>query len=207
MATVADKAEFYQLSRQFVFGNRLRQWTWAEFRSRYNGGSGNSNSEDNSDNSSLPLVVGIRSASGSRRKLAGKYPLACAWAIAKQAPLDERDQLFFDEGAPHRYLTLQGEVLTDHQGLYLRYSHAKLHQRRLWEADAARHWLQPALVFHARGLQASLLLRRYLDDMSLECINTILAEYADAIVEFSAFSKSVGVLGWNSVIWEVRTCY
>ena len=77
------------------------------------------------------------------------------------------------------------------------------------------------VVSHAFGLRASAILQKYMDTPSWECLNSILAcqhgpvnswnepfpNFTWPIVEFASFSSSIGVLGWNSLVWEVRSCY
>jgi len=186
---LTDKSEFYRLSQQLLLGNRLRHWTYEEFLAEH--------PED------LPPLIGIRYKDGTRRSGTGLHTYGDALRLASQT-LD-KSILQFDEGAPHQRLTLQGELTTDTRGLYLRYSRHQLHQRELWKLDDQLYEIGTTCVSHARGLLATSLLQVYLDPISRETINEILAAYDDCVVEFSTFSRPVGVLGWNTLIWEVRT--
>jgi hypothetical protein len=201
MRDLASKAEFYELSRRMITGNRLRQWAWEEFQALY-------------QQNKLPPVIGIRYKDGVRRPATGLYPLAKAYDMGKTL-LGEG--LLFDEGAPHEYLTIQGEVMASHRGLELRYSHAQIHQRILWLEDNTNG----GIVHHAYGLRASALLQLHMDDASWETLNGILAcqlgetntwgddviNFRYPIIEFAVFSIGVGVLNTNTLFWEVRTKY
>ena len=59
-------------------------------------------------------------------------------------------------------------------------------------------------TLHADGLMALGLLKCYLDDPSYDNMMNLLDEYPDHVVEFTAFSRGMGVLGWASCVWEVR---
>jgi hypothetical protein len=54
------------------------------------------------------------------------------------------------------------------------------------------------------GLRAKMLLERYLDPSSLECVEDLLNEWPDHVIEFTAFDRTLGTLRRNTVIWEVR---
>ena len=68
--------------------------------------------------------------------------------------------------------------------------------------------MRPALAqrtLHADGLMALGLLKCYLDDPSYDNMMSLLDEYPDHVVEFTAFNRAMGVLGWASCVWEVRS--
>ena len=195
MRHIQSKAHFYELSRRLLLGNRLEQWTSREFVERFRIGT-------------LPPVVGMRHVAtaftkrGASRLISGKQ----AYWIA----LGENEKIRFDTAAPHDHLTFQGEVAATERGLDLRYSYMQIHQQRLWELDA------PGAVQYATGLRASALLQKYMDPPSWDKLNEILSCQLDGdaelnftypIVEFSCFDIPVGVLGWNTLVWEVRTRY
>lgn len=68
--------------------------------------------------------------------------------------------------------------------------------------------MRPALLKNSRnvsGAVADLLLSRYMDAPSRDNLRRLLYEdYQDNIVEFTCYNRGVGVLGWNTVFWEVR---
>lgn len=57
---------------------------------------------------------------------------------------------------------------------------------------------------HSEGLTATMILRHYLDQPSIENMRRLMRKYPSHVIEFSTFTKSVGELRWNSVFWEVR---
>jgi len=202
-AHILDKAEFYRMSKALALGNRLDQWGWDEFLTRYNTGK-----------PALPKLVGVRHVATAFTK-AGKSQLMTP-SEAFDYAYRERDKnsLRFDTAAPHHRQTIQGEVTATEQGLYVRYSFEKIHQRRLWEID------RTGIIKHATGLKASLLLQMYMDECSWEMLQVILSCQLDEgthasyginltypIVEFACFDCAVGVLEWNTLFWECRTQY
>lgn len=67
--------------------------------------------------------------------------------------------------------------------------------------------MRPALkcsTNYASMLESELLLRRYLDQASYENLQRLLDTYPDHVIELSVFDQSVGVLGCNTIFWEVR---
>jgi hypothetical protein len=236
MRHIQSKAEFYQLSRANLLGNRLKQWTWKEFIDAYRAGL------------ELPEIIGVRHVrvAFTNKGTSGLMPLDEAMTYG-EAQLD-KGNLLFDEGAVHGDLTIQGEVSATERGLYVRYSHLQCHQRTLWHLDQveklaglSKHQIPhnwedyfyafggnpvnaPAyrpLVLHAFGLEASILLQKYMDDHSWEMLNSLLGcqlgennSYGDPVlnftypvVEFACFNKPIGVFGWNTLFWEIRTKY
>lgn len=183
MNRIANKAEFYALSRALKLGNRLMQWTPSEFEQLY---------LDNSN--TLPEIIGIRHvgsyASGGKSFRTSRDK---AYHYLKQ---HRDDGILFDEAANDDWMTFQGETLPDEKHLYLRYSMRACHQRELWASGVYEH---------AYGLRASLLLRKYMDIDAWECVNEIMHDFAYPVIEFACFDRPVGVLGWNTIIWECRT--
>lgn len=57
---------------------------------------------------------------------------------------------------------------------------------------------------HDCGLSALHRLQRHLDTASMENLYRLWDTYPDAVVEFSCYDHAAGVLGWNTVFWEVR---
>jgi uncharacterized membrane protein len=55
-----------------------------------------------------------------------------------------------------------------------------------------------------RGAAAVHLLQRHLDERSYACLQALQEAYPDDAVELSAYDCRVGVLGWNTLFWEVR---
>ena len=200
MLQIANKQEFYRLSRALQLGNRLTQWTADEFEDLMITGS-----------KAIPDIVGVRHAG---RAFGGGNSFRITRSLAYKYLIQHyvyRDKILFDEALTDSWITLQGEIMADYQGLYLRYSHAQMHQRTLWQSES--YWYEQKHkghtfehgVFHAFRLQASAILQNYLDADSWEDINRILREYEYPVIEFTTCNRPVGVLDRNTLIWEVRT--
>jgi hypothetical protein len=94
-----------------------------------------------------------------------------------------------------RYRTFQGEVQEDEHGWSLHYSFLKEPMR-------------PALLKDGRfaqGLIARSLIRTFMDVQSYENLISLFDRFPSHVVEFTSFSRGVGILGWNTVFWEVRS--
>lgn len=183
MKTIESKQEFYRLSKLLLLGNRLTQWTPAEYRTLYEQGQMRNRKQ-----------VGIRHTGVAFRNLKSyRTTPAEAYALSRAG-----GDILIDEAADDSLMTFQGELMADYEGLYTRYSTRQCHQRELWESGEYRH---------ARGLRASQLLQQYMDDRSWDDINRILREYCYPVIEFACFSRSVGVMSSNTIVWEVRTNY
>ena len=231
MYEIPTKQDFYKLSRKLLLGNILVNWKWEEFEQIF------LNTPE-----TLPKICGVRHVrkAFTNKGNSGLLPRVEAYQYGLDTP--DKENLLFDEGAIHDHLTIQGEVMTDEQGLCLRYSHLQTHQRTLWYiaqngivglrkfqlphnmeilTTEQRAGTANDVVKYARGLKASAILQKYMDDLSWGILNEILGcqmgetnTYGDPllnftfpVVEFASFDKPVGVLGHNSLIWEVRTNY
>lgn len=96
---------------------------------------------------------------------------------------------------PDEYLILQGEVTRSFRGLYLFGSTVKSMPMRL----ALRHH-----GFERCGLVVDLMLRKACDATSYDWLMTLLDEYENHVIEFSALEIPWGSLNLNTLIWEVR---
>jgi len=98
------------------------------------------------------------------------------------------------EAAPHETQTINAEVMRDHTGLQVHWSNVRKVMR---EALAECAWLWC-------GLRAAELLRHHLDAPSHDNLMDLLDRYPDHVIELTVFTRSVGVLGWNTIFWAVR---
>ena len=226
MKRISTKQEFYALSRRDMLGNTLTQWDWATYQKLFL-----------ETPEELPFIVGVRHVMKSFTAKGNSTLQTRKDAFYAGMTSLDRDSLLFDEAAPHEDLTIQGEIMADHEGLYVRYSDLQVHQRVLWEIerkgliDIPKHMLpcnveilteeqrtgNVPVLKHARGLQAVEVLRQYMDVMSyemtmdlLECqrINVTSWHNLDhPIIEFACFNHRLGRLKWNTLFWEVRTHY
>jgi hypothetical protein len=104
------------------------------------------------------------------------------------------DDFLLDESAPDERVVLQAEVTNSARFLDVRYA--------LYSGVGMR--LAYDVMKQAQGLVALTLLRQHLDAPSLDTLWDILRDYRDSVVELSSYPMGVGVLGWNTLFWEVR---
>jgi hypothetical protein len=174
------KSEFYERYLKGEFGNRPRTWaSWAELREApYAGRVTIRDLRPGGPCYYGVDVVDLR---------AGKYPKGCDTLADKR----------FNESMPDEFLTIQGNVWLDAFGLKLEYS---------CEPNVGhRAAVNQPLVKTAERLGALSLLKTYMDWNSYDDLQELLENYPEAVIEFSAYSKFVGVLpGRSAVFWEVR---
>jgi hypothetical protein len=186
MKRVDSKAEFFRLSQNFEFGNRLRQWNWQEFLSLLNNGG-------------APPAVSVRNTGVPGQMKMQRYRMPPCEAYEHCQGLIRAgyavDSLLLDESAPDDCVTLQCEVMNSSRFIELRYA-LNAHGMGMRQAYE--------IMSHAWGSRALTILRRHLDASSQDNLFRILEEYGDSCVELSAYSIPVGVLGWNTIFWEVR---
>ncbi len=59
-------------------------------------------------------------------------------------------------------------------------------------------------IRYTHGLTAKLILRHLLDPIDYDSLFALLDQYPEHVVEFSGFTKKVGILRRRMIIWEVR---
>lgn len=232
MTRIATKQEFYKLSRKLLLGNVIPQWTWDQFWMQHH-------LHKCGEPNDLPLngVVGVRHVRKSFTNKGTSQLMKIEDAIEYGSGVPDTTDLLFDGGVPTDHITIQGEVMADLKGLYVRYSHLQVHQRILWKIDhdgvvgldslqlpLNTHILtmdqkqgKSPVVQHVEGLRATCLLKQYMDVSSWEKLSDLLScqldgsneefNFAFPIIEFACFDCHVGVLRWNTLFWEVRTDY
>jgi hypothetical protein len=107
----------------------------------------------------------------------------------------------FNESAPDDDLLIQGEVfrqnildIAEHPP-YLTYSSAKLPMRKALQQDS----------HHAYGIKALTILKHYLDPNSYADLEELWERFPSSVVEFSTYSRQLGIYPHrNTIIWEVR---
>ena len=105
-----------------------------------------------------------------------------------------REAIVLNEIGLDEFIALQGEVMLSPNGMDLRYSTEKLLMRQALAKSQK----------HVSGLVAQQTLLAFLDPTSYDNLQRLFDDFPDAIIEFSTYSKPVGVLQNNTVIWEVR---
>lgn len=185
---VNSKSEFFALSKQLVFGNRLRQWGWYEYLQLRG--------------DEIPRRVSVRNCIAGGDTRVQRYRLLPRKATEHclrllRSHIVEPGQLLLDESAPDDVVQLQAEVMNDERFLWIRYLTAPR------ATGIGMRQAYPLMSF-ADGLHAVSILKRQLDANSWEQLCWILRAYPDSVVELSSYSCSLGVLGWNTIFWEVR---
>lgn len=182
---VLTKADFVKRYQAGEFGNASPTWEgYAEWRR------------------AQPWKNGIGDLYHIRNRVAGGptfynvhwQQMEAAWVRAcfLQHPRD----YYISAMAPTDKTTCQGEVSEGVWGLQLHYSLVPNKPMRAALAEGARD---------VTGLVASIVLGRFLNDLSYGWLRHLLEEYPSHVVEFSAYSVCWGTVpGHNTVFWEVR---
>jgi hypothetical protein len=199
---VPDKQTFYQLSQQLTFGNRLKQFSYSEYL--------------NLMPDQRPPLTSVRSRSAVASSPIQRYRLSPSRTLAHCKRLlttgIQPDDFYLDESAPDTRVTLQAEVMNSERFVDMRYAlHTGIGMRAAYLLPSGfpyRWGVSPPpnnrKMYHTWGVPAINILRRYLDAASWDNLCMLLQEYRDSIIELSAYDCSVGVLGWNTLFWDVR---
>ncbi len=190
---IKSKSEFYKLYNNYLLGNRPLAWDNLKdaIKSNHKG------------------TATIRDARGTKRgdinALLPMFlvPIDKLKETVKQ--LEEKgisqNSMKFNQSMPDEHLTIQGELLKNHEGINLLYTHIPKPMNIALKEQ----------TFHAHGLKAELILKHFLWPSSYEEIISLLDFFShedsssSSVIEFSSYSIPVGHLpGRNTVIWEVR---
>lgn len=176
---LTTKASSYELYLRGIFGNKLRTWESYEtlFESNYAG------------------TVTMRYKGGGARFTNYETEIGDIHDITREWKEQGADisKISFNESAPDSDLILQGEVKIDIYGFNLFYCTEPIKMRpAMWKAKTAE------------ALEARLILEHYLDGSSMDNVKDLLAKYDEHVVEFSTYSRPIGNLKRNTIIWEVR---
>lgn len=229
MREIPNKQYFYSLSKKLLLGNRLQQWTFKEFEDLFlNNPSqlpyivGIRHVRQSFTNKGTSGLYQRGQAYEYGKKISNQNDLLYdEGAVHGNLTLQGEIQAT-ERGLYLRYSFLQCHQRTlwhiDQNGLEGLEKHQIPHNIRNWYWGGS-HGFQ--FVQHAWGLKASSILQEYMDDPSWQKLNEILAcqlgeenswgdpvlNFSHPTVEFASFNKPIGVLGWNSVFWEVRNIY
>jgi hypothetical protein len=177
------KRDFARAWKRGILGNRLRVWAvLGEVPLDYHG--------------RIMLREVARSGGGSAKE----YPDGQACRVWARDP----ERFMANECAPDHCATLQGEALILPGGFQLfAWERTRAQAGRLLRMRDAL-----ARASSYSGISALHLLRKHADPSSVEDIFELLAEWPDAVVEFSCYSRHLGNRsGRNTIIWEVRQGY
>lgn len=115
-----------------------------------------------------------------------------AWFKLQGIP---RASMYVQESTPDTHLTLNAEIQSTADGLYLHYSTMQANMR-----DGLRMGGQ-----HAWGLKAQCILRHHLWPADYDDVMALVEADPEGIVEASAFDMAVGAIPCrNTVVWEWR---
>lgn len=106
------------------------------------------------------------------------------------------DNVVYQESLPDQFLVIQASMGRDpFQGLWIEYClESNIHFRQAMQQST-----------FARGLEATMLLRRFVDPSSLDDLFQLTDSYPNAVIEFATYTIDVGVLPRRrTVIFEVR---
>jgi hypothetical protein len=231
MRHIVNKHEFYRLSRALQLGNLLRQWTWEEFRAlmktapqslpRIVGVRHVRAAFTNKGNSGL---MERQKALRYGEQTSNKENLLFDEGAVHDRLTIQGELMAGERGLYLRYSHLQCHQRTlwhiDQKGITGLEPHQLPHNPSIL-TPGQRAGRETGVVRHAEGLRASALLQRYMDDHSWDMVNQILGcqlgsantrgdellNFTYPVVEFACFDCPIGKLGWNTLIWEVRTQY
>ena len=186
---IETKWQFYDAYYRLALGNTIRQWGHQEFERLARAGAvpvdGVAVRCYLKDNPWMRYDLGIDEALAYVRGLCEKHSLAPA-------------MFQYSELAPDHKTTLQGEIRrTAEFGWWMKYNDRPgLRMRDAMTEDFG--------VKRAEGLRALSLTRERMDGRSRDCFDELFDLYPDAVLEFACYEIGVGVLGWNTITWEVR---
>lgn len=186
---IVSKRDMYDKSRRFEFGNVLGTWDWHSFKEASE--QGTFGMRDKRPGSS-PLFK-----RGFDREGVIRYveDLLKRGKISPHDIVISNDTSFTDDRR-----TLQGEFwLEPGEGIALVFC-------KIGGCDTCREEMrQPTSSMQTkRRTEAYAYMRTFMDDLSFDHAMEILRQYPDAVVEFTSFDVGVGLLGWNTIFWEVR---
>lgn len=179
LETPATKDDFYARYVEGEFGNRPRTWPDWDFL-KASGYHGRVTIRDMVAGGMCHYGVNVLDL------LNNVYPTGCTSLTGKR----------FNEAMPDEYLTIQGNVWLG-PNLLLDYSC----EPNIGHRQAIR---QPYLR-QTEGTKALTLLKHFMDWSSYDDLEDMINLYPNATIEFSTYSKCVGILPHrNTVFWECR---
>ncbi len=180
-----NKLAFYKLFTNGVFGNQTLTWTTLEdyLRSGYRG------------------TIAIRTKGVGTRC---DYHIPFGQVEARYQDFLQagyaREAINFSQMANDADIVAQGEVMRTTSGLALTYSREQLPMRQALAKS----------TLTSEGLKAQQLLKTFCCERGYDWIMELLevwdagTQQLSPVIEWSAYSKPLGTLGWNTVVWELR---
>lgn len=173
---ITTKRQMYELYCAGAFGNRTRQWdSFAHYLQE-----------------GAPCPVNVRD-----RAPGGRFTFAVGFSLAeleRECWTRREGNYVLGEATPDHALTLNAELVLDpHWKLW--HSFAPVTMRRALREHAL--W--------AEGLSARLICQSCMDPSSWADLGELIDSYPGHAIEFSCYSRHVGVIPCrNTVFWEVR---
>lgn len=186
MARVPDKKTAIRLYLEGAFGNRTRVWPLAEYLTE--------GAKDNSDVGDVAPVA-IRSTGKDRLWIPGlDYTDVVIGAMLGGAWGANPRDLIVCEMAPTERTILNAEIMRTEAYLDLHYSRLRLPLRESLTQGPE----------YANGATAARILRDLMDGPSFDRLQYLWDVYPGSVVELSIYERTCGVLGLNTIFWEVR---
>lgn len=234
MRHISNKQEFYAMSKKLQLGNRLNQWTFEQFQELILQSSpvlpeivGVRHVRQAFTNKGTSGLFPRAKAYQYGLETPDRENILYDEGSVHSDLTLQGEVMASERGLELRYSTLQCHQRTLwalDQDLVGTWKTLERHQLPCnWEEWCRLNYAgrNQRIVQYAWGLKASAILQQYFDDMGWNCLNEILAcqlgeenSWGDPVknitwpvVEFACFNKPVGVLGWNSLVWEVRSKY
>lgn len=190
ISTPKNKKENYVLYHKGFYGNHLKFWDSLEaFFEDLNSGKWSSKVPVALRTISTPGIVLPNYCVPTRT--CDVKNLANLWCSRYGISLDN---IVVNEIGRDDLIVIQGEVMRSIRFFDLTYSTYPAVMRQAFKKE----------MLYASGLKAYNLLKRNMDHASMDNLQRLFTDFPDAIIEFSTYSQSVGSLGQNTVIWEVR---
>lgn len=177
---IDSKAEFFELWKAGVLGNRTRLWT-----------------NPTEAYFSSAQMVGFRELGKAGGGAWEKVPRAEVPNTARRWKTLGR-KFIMDDTAPSSLAMLQGEVCRTFRGLESFLAVGP-------NIPPMRQSMKLGLHSSYGYVETKVLLDRYMDPSSRDDLDMLLELYPEATVEFTAFSVDVGIFpGRNTLVWETR---
>ncbi|MCK9595579.1 hypothetical protein M0R19_00110 [Candidatus Pacearchaeota archaeon] len=179
--TIKTKEECYALYQSGFFGNKPLTW--------------NSYEEIIADG--WLGKVSMRSKKGAiRTSVKYKVPVENIQEMIKEMGREGvlEKEITFNESMPDDYISIQGEITRNENGLCLFYSTLKEPMNIALKQNSSQ----------VEGLRAKIMLQNKISNQSYEDLMNIMDMFPNDIVEFSSWTKPVGLDKKDTIIWEVR---
>ena len=189
---IKTKKDFYRLYQPYRLGNSIRQYAWDQWLQLY------LSDEVPKDVFGWAVRVKIPDNPYMRYEMTAQECHDYAFDLIEMSGLTSTD-IQVSELAPDHKLILQGHVQRG-----TAFVHGEFVDT--FFADPAKNRMRASMdrFRSMRGLAYWQKLRQAMDEPSFDQLREIWDEYPDSIVEYAVYSIPVGIMGINTIIWEVR---